>query len=67
MDDLRGAKIAIFKADTDRRPDPYVEELEKRGFQPVLVPNITFAFYDLPVLLEKLQTPQKYSGKSVNH
>jgi hypothetical protein len=63
MGDLRGAIIAIFKAETDRHPDPYVEELEKCGFRPVLVPNITFAFFDLHVLREKLKAPQKYSGK----
>jgi len=62
MGDLRGAKIVIFKAETDRQPDPYVEELEKCGFLPVLVPNITFTFFDLPVLREKLKTPQIYSG-----
>lgn len=62
MDDLSGAKIVLFKAETDRKPDTYVEELKNGGFQPVLVPNITFAFFDMHVLREKLKTPQKYSG-----
>jgi len=62
MESFRGAEILIFKAETDRLPDPYVDELEKCGFRPKLVPVITFQFFDLHTLKEKLDSPEKYCG-----
>ncbi|XP_059470967.1 uroporphyrinogen-III synthase [Neocloeon triangulifer] len=62
MEHYQGARVAIFKAETDKFPDPYVEELEKVGFLPKLVPVITFDFFNLDLLKEKLSNHDKFSG-----
>ncbi|XP_065349576.1 uroporphyrinogen-III synthase [Cloeon dipterum] len=62
MESLKGTRVVIFKAETDKTPDPYVDVLGKSGFEAQLVPVITFEFFNLAGLRAKLESHKTYSG-----
>ncbi|CAB3383588.1 Hypothetical predicted protein [Cloeon dipterum] len=62
MESLKGTRVVIFKAETDKTPDPYVDVLEKSGFKAQLVPVITFEFFNLAGLKAKLENHETYPG-----
>ena len=56
-------KVLLLKAPSDDKVlDPYQDELEKAGFNAIMIPVIQFNFVRTSELMEKLKTPSKYIG-----
>ena len=56
-------KVLLLKAPSDDKVvDPYQDELEKAGFNAIMIPVIQFNFVRTSELIEKLTNPSRYIG-----